>query len=155
MITFLREWWNCRQKQPSQQESRPGVGGSRRCQSYARFRNSHRKAQNTAGNPKNGEQKWPKLNTVLKKVWKTTKGKCIKVLPQVTRWCQGPELRRFGPLGWFCCVWCQKEHQQGANGETTHKEGLGGWGGGAWGDEWWRLIPEQGNCFVSLCQGAI
>lgn len=155
MITFLREWWSCRQKQPSQQESRPGAGDIRRCQSYARFHNSHRKAQNTAGNPKNGEQisqqSSPKLTTVLINFRQSTNGQCIKILPRVTRWCQGPELKRFGPLGWFCCVWCQKALRRGANGEITRKGGVGG----GVKDEWWRLILEQGNCFVSPCQGAI
>lgn len=126
MITFLKEWWNCRQKQPSQQESRPGASGSQLCQSYERFHNSRRKAQNTEDSPKvenKSESKSDlKLNTALPKSRQSTKVKWIKLLPQVTRWCQGPEQRRFDPLGWFCCVWCQKERQQGANGEITHRE---------------------------------
>lgn len=65
MITFLREWWNCRQKQPSQQESRPGADDNQHCQSYARFHNIHRTAQNTAGNPKNGKEKLPKRSPKL------------------------------------------------------------------------------------------
>lgn len=51
IITFLTEWWSCRQTQPSQQGSRRGATGTLHCQFSSPCHNNRRITQSTAGSP--------------------------------------------------------------------------------------------------------
>lgn len=51
MITFLKRWWNCRQRQPFQPWSRRGATGSLHCQFSSACHSNHRITQSTADSP--------------------------------------------------------------------------------------------------------
>lgn len=50
-LTFLEEWWSCKQTQPFLQGSRQEAAGIQPSQSSCHDHNSHKTEQNTADSP--------------------------------------------------------------------------------------------------------